>query len=91
MGVVLPFYSPRVDVTMKTSILLGWSLASRFWASQPLWPCLLDRASGPCSLYRVVYRGVRNRTFGMALCLVRLLMGSCSYSDLDVVVFGGFC
>jgi hypothetical protein len=33
MGFVLPFYSPRVDVTMRTSILLGWSLASFFWAS----------------------------------------------------------
>jgi hypothetical protein len=30
MGVILPIYSSREDVTMRTSILLGWSLASRF-------------------------------------------------------------
>jgi hypothetical protein len=34
MGVILPFYSPRVDVTMRTNILLGG-----------VWP----PASGPCS------------------------------------------
>jgi hypothetical protein len=34
---------------------------------------------------------MRRRTFAMALHLVCLLMGSYSYSDLVVVVFGGFC
>jgi hypothetical protein len=30
MGVILPIYSSREDVTMRTSILLGWSSASCF-------------------------------------------------------------
>jgi hypothetical protein len=33
MGVVWLFYSSRVDVTMRTCILLGWSSTSYFWAS----------------------------------------------------------
>jgi hypothetical protein len=34
---------------------------------------------------------MRRRTPGMALCPIRLLMGSYSYFDLDVVVLGEFC
>jgi hypothetical protein len=73
MGVILPFYSPRVDVTMRTSVLLGWSLVSCFWASQPMWSRLLGHASRPCNPYRVVCRGVHQRTSGMASCPVRFL------------------
>jgi hypothetical protein len=29
-GVVLPFYSSRVDFTMRTCIMSGWSSTSRF-------------------------------------------------------------
>jgi hypothetical protein len=38
MGVVLHFYSLRVDVIMRTCILLGRSLASYFWAVGVLGP-----------------------------------------------------
>lgn len=56
--------------------LMVSSAGSCFWARSP---------------YGVVCWVVRRRTPGMAPRLVRLPMGSCNYSDLDVAVFGGTC
>jgi hypothetical protein len=36
-GVVLSFYSSRIDVTMRTCILLGWSSASLGMAMGRVW------------------------------------------------------
>jgi hypothetical protein len=80
-----------LSVTMRNIILLGWSSASRFCASKPIWCRLLGHASGPRSPYGAVCWVVRHRTPGMASRLVLLPTGSYSYSDLDVAVFGGSC
>jgi hypothetical protein len=75
MGVVLPFYSPRVDFTMRTSILLGWSFGLLLLGLVA--PMVSSARS--CAIIPLVWRRVLSVHH----------MGSCSYSDIDVVVLGG--
>jgi hypothetical protein len=59
MGVVLPFYSSMVDITMRTCILLGWSF------------CLLllglvapmVSSAGLCAVVPLVWRRIVYRPF----------------------------
>jgi hypothetical protein len=75
MGVVLPFYSPRVDFTMRTSILPGWSFGLLLLGLVA--PMVSSARS--CAAIPLVCRSI------LSVCC----MGSSSYSDIDVVVLGG--
>jgi hypothetical protein len=86
----LPFYSPRVDVTMRTSITTGVEFGLLLLGLVATMVSL-GRASGPHSPCGVICRVMHYRTPGMVSYPVRVPMGSCSYSDLDVAVLGGFC
>jgi hypothetical protein len=68
IGVVLPFYSPRIDVTMSTSILLGvvWPPASRpcspggliFWVTLPSLVALVESSAEVCAVVPLVWHRV---------------------------------
>jgi hypothetical protein len=77
MGVVLPFYNPRVEFTMRTSILPGWCFGLLLLGLVgPMMP-----SARSCTVVPLVSRSV----------LFVRRMGSSRYSDVDVVVLGGSC